>query len=698
MIDDTTHLRSPLLGQFGHSARAAIIQVLWFLVFLSWVPVIGTNSLDIGVLLSGEGCVYLPMPVVHMFAGGPLKSVPVSDLGLLLAVGGVIAAALRTRALSLALIAGLGIEGVRFVTGCGDVSASEIYLVPRQVAVALSFTGVALSILIFVIHGHVLSAGFVALGVLVIWEAMASAAGATVRLDEVPSMLSLIFEGSAPNPAIFLCVTLSLVIARVLCRIVQDNEVIIMQLRIDGRLIVAMFQAFRLWLPILGIFLVLALGYNTGWRLIDHHAGAMLVKNSRSCQPMGDVSVAEAIDCLDKENIRFLRKKFQDSLSGADALAMDTAKKIYTFVEVNLPGRAPGTTTEECKFFDFVCRVTNLAKSIANSIYQTLRQNFLEKLKTKLEGLEREVDQGAEAFRERAMRDLDSALTDLRARSKMAIGLTFATLRALSFALLLYSLLVLLKTYLIVLARVVLHTDWGLVAKLEDGSAPNTHGDARASKDGYLWFGKDRRDVLFAAHDIEVVNAPSGGRIPMPFTAILSRLVNRTWRMQRIDLGKRRSAVALTRKHPACLVEWTLRCDECVLFHPAHFAGFAEGTRIKRLVSFNLANVIFGRVITHCAIGQGTLLLRTRNTAILSRSTSGRASVRAGRSYKPRCFVARDIRAGFCIDSDLNDVMRGNLTLRKLRGDNVVIDTEADKGLRGGFGLLRHARTFLVPF
>jgi len=687
---------------FGHRAKSATIQILWFLVFLSWVPIIGATYLDMGVLLTGEGCVLLPEPVARLFAVGPLKDVPVSDLGLLLAAGGLAAATLRARALSLALFAGLGIEGVRFVTGCGAVPAAEAQLVLRQSAAVLSVAGVALSALIFVTRGHVLSASFAGFAALVIWETMVSAAGALAGLDRVPSILSLVFDGFAPNPALLFGAMLCLIMVRALFRIVQDNQVILMQLRVDRRLIQAMFRALRLWLPMLGIFLVLTLGYNAGWRLIDQRTGAMLIDHSGLPHPENVVGVEAAIDYIDAENTRIWRETLDArslaTQDQADALARDTAQETYDFVEDQLPGRAPGTETRGCKFYDLGCHFTNLAKSIANSIYQTLRQNTLDKLEAKLDELEREAGEGTNAFRARAVGEIDAALVGYRARSEVVIGFTFATLRAFSFALLLYSLLVLLKTYLIVLARVVLHPDWGLVAKLEDGSVPNVHGDARASKGGELWFGKNRRDILFAARDIQVVDAPSGGRIPKPFTAMLSRLMNRTWRMQRIDLGKRGNAVGLTLPPPACLVEWTLRRDECVIFHPAHFAGFSEGTRIKRVISFNLANVIFGRAINHCAMGQGVLLLRTHTTAIVPRSASGRVSVKAGRSYKPGCFVARNICAGFSVDCDLDDVMRGNITLRKTKGDTVLVDTEADQGSGGGFGILRYARIFLLPF
>lgn len=702
MTDVAMPPRSLPARQFGYHAKAVTIQVLWFLVFLSWVPIIGATSLDLDVLLTGDGCVLLPEPVARIFVIGPQQTVLVSDLGLLLAVGGLAAAAMRARALSLALFAGLGIECVRFVTGCGAVTVAEAQLVLRQGAAVLLVAGAVLSTLAFVIQGRAFSAGFVGLLALVIWETMAGVVGSAVGLDQVPSMLSLVFNGFAPNPALFFGASLGLVMARVLCRIVQDNEVILMQLRVDGRLIHALFRAFRLWLPMLCIFIVLTLGYNTGWRLIDQRTGAMLIEHSGLSHPENVVGVETAIDYIDGENNRIWREMLEArslaTQDQADILARDTAQGTHDFVEDQLPRRAPGTKTRGCKFYDLGCHVTNLAKSIANSIYQTLRQNTLDKLQVKLDELEREAGKGTEAFRTRAVGEIDAVLVGYRARSEVAIGFTFATLQALSFALLLYSLLVLLKTYLIVLARVVLHPDWGLVAKLEDGSVPKMHGDARASKGGELWFGKNRRDILFAARDIQVVDAPSGGRIPMPFTAMLSRLVNRTWRMQRIDLSKRRNAVGLTLPPPACLVEWTLRRDECVLFHPAHFIGFAGGTRIKRVVSFNLANVVFGRVINHCAVGQGVLLLRTHTTAILPRSASGRVSVKAGRSYKPGCFVARDIRAGFSVDCDLDDVMRGNLTLRKSKGDTVLIDTEADQGSRGGFGILRYARTFLVPF
>lgn len=695
----TNHPQSIALGV---ALKQPLVQALWLLVFFSWLPILGATTLNPWTVVQGTGCFLLPTATGDLFADLGLPLPALSNLGALLVLGSLVAFALRDQALVLALALGVSIHLVPLITGCAarpsDPQASMAFWA------AASGLGIALitSMGIFLIRGHIFGAGFASFLAMLFYETIGTGLLSNAGVGwRAPSLVGQLYTDFSPNPAILFGVFLTLLAARVVVKAYADNRAILMQLRVDGLLGKGIIKAFRLWLPMLAIFTVLTAGYSVMWHFADQGAADFMISQTEVPAPAEPIGLEATLVHIQTEQVRTWRAELETrslaTQTQVNQLVRNSAQETYDFVSDQLPIRAPGTQTKNCRWYDIGCHVMNLAKSIANSIYQGMREGALNKLKAKLDRAEAEAGRGNDAFRTRAVAEIDTMLVAYRERSIAGIGHTFAALRVLSTLLFLYTLLVLLKTYLIVLGRVVLHPSWGIVAKLEDGAVPPSHGDTRSSARGALTFGRNRRDILFLTRDTDVCNSPSSGRIPRPLTGFFSRIAHRAWRMQRIDLSNCSDTVSLDLPPPASLVEWTLRTDERVIFEFSHFVGMSDNTRIKPLLNFNLASLIFGRALVYYAEGPGTLLLRTNATAITTRTANGRTSIKAGRSYAPTCFVARDTRAGFAVHSELHEVMRGNIVVRKSPKDTVVVDTQPNSGARSAFGILRYARTFLVP-
>ncbi|SMD12069.1 hypothetical protein [Primorskyibacter flagellatus] len=696
---DTTHFSAA-------PAKGAVIQGLWLLVMLSWLPIMGATRLNPLAVADGTAMLRLPEPNADFW--GPLADfVPwVSPFAALFVGGALVAWGFGQRALAYALCLGLALEFMPDISGVplpeASTEALRYWLTAGGVAVAF-----AASVMLTAIYGRLLSPAFLGFIGLVVYESavIGVVASANALESEVawraPAVLGRVFEGFAPNPAVLLVVLSAFVALRLFFKAVQDNADLLMQLRVDGRLGASLFHALRLWLPMLAIFAVLTVGYSAMWRGLDHVAAETALTYADVPAPAEPLSFEEMLVHIQTEqtmqwqaelNTRSLAT--QDQVNG---LVRDSAEETHGFVEEKLPQRAPGTNTERCGW-NLKCHFMNLVKSITNSIYQGVRQGILDGLEARLERAETEAGRGTEAFRQRAVTEVDAALAIYRDTTTASIGQSFLMLNAVSVLLLIYSLMVLFKTYLIVLGRVILHPDESLTASLAVGRVPRSQGMTRASERGSLAFGKARRDVLYVKRDTGVYNVPTSARVPMPFKAIFSRILHRAWRMQKVDLSQRSQVSGLTMPPPASLVEWTLRSDEQVVFEWTHFVGVSSTVRIKRLLSFNLASLIFGRAMVHYAQGPGVLILKTNASAILPRGAGGKTSTRAARSYGPGCFVARDVHAGFGVHSDLSEVMRGNYLVAKLSGDTVLIDTMPNDGGAARFGILRYARTFLLPF
>ncbi|MEP3346765.1 MAG: hypothetical protein ABJN34_09010 [Litoreibacter sp.] len=685
--------------------RATVIQTLWFLVMLSWLPVIGAPQLNPLAVTDGTAVLLMPVPNADLFAGLGDVFQWLNPLSALLIGSAVVGWLLGQRALAYALCLGLSVEWVPALSGqtLPVGSADTLRYWATAAGVGLAF---ALSVTLTAIYARILSPAFLGFLGLLIYEcviigALASATASTEGAWQAPALLGRLFTGFAPKPAVLIVLLFTFAALRLFFKAMQDNAEILLHLRMDGRLGVSLVRALRLWLPILAIFAVLGVGYSAMWRSLDQVAADTILEHAGVPLPAEPIGLEATLVHIQKEQTRQWQAELnaqslatQEQVNG---LVRSNAQDTHDFVKSKLPVRAPGTHTQSCGW-NLKCHFMNLVKSIANSIYQGVRQGILDGLKARLDRAEAEAGRGTEAFRKRAVAEVDAALVIYRDTTTASIGHSFTMVNAVSAVLFLYSLMVLFKTYLIVLGRVILHPDEGIVASLVTGRVPRSHGMTRASERGSLPFSKARREVLYLKRDIAVTNAPTSGRLPMPFKAVLSRIAHRAWRMQKVDLSQRSAVTGLTMPPPASLVEWTLRSDEQVVFEWSHFVGMSSTVQIKRLLSFNLASLIFGRAMLHFAQGPGVLILKTNASAILPRGTGGNTSTRAARSYGPGCFVARDVRAGFTVHSDLGEVMRGNYLVAKSAGDTVLIDSMPNKNGSAQFGIMRYARTFLLPF
>lgn len=691
-------------------AKGAILQALWLVVMLSWLPIMGAAGLNL--LGAAEGTAMLRMPVPNPDLWGPLADfVPwLSPFAPLFVGGALVAWGLGQRALAYALCLGLALEFIPDISGVPvpAVSGDALWYWLTASGLALAF---GVSVVLTAIYGRMLSPAFLGFIGLVVYECAVIGAVASANAVDgafqgeatwrAPAVLGRIFEGFAPNPAILLVVLFAFVGLRLFFKAIQDNADLLMQLRVEDRLGASLFHALRLWLPMLAIFAVLTVGYSAMWRGLDHVAAETALTHADVPAPAEPLSFEETLVHIQNEHT----KQWQAELNArslatqaqVNGLVRDTAQDTRDLVDSKLPVRAPGTNTQSCGW-NLKCHFMNLVKSIANSIYQGVRQGIIDGLDARLKKAEAEAGRGTEAFRQRAVAEVDAALVIYRDTTTAGIGHSFDLLRAVSTLLLIYSLMVLFKTYLIVLARVILHPHEDRVATLATGRVPRSHGVTRASVKGSLAFGKARRDVLYLKRNTALFALPTSARVPMPFKALVSRILNRAWRMQKVDLAQATKVSGLTMPPPASLVEWTLRSEEQVVFEWSHFVGMSSTVRIKRLLSFNLANLIFGRAMVHYAQGPGVLILKTDATAILPRGTGGKTSTRAARAYGPGCFVARDVQAGFSVHSDLGEVMRGNYLVAKSTGDTVLIDPLPNGLGPARFGILRYARTFLLPF
>ena len=182
----------------------------------------------------------------------------------------------------------------------------------------------------------------------------------------------------------------------------------------------------------------------------------------------------------------------------------------------------------------------------------------------------------------------------------------------MSYVLAFYALLVLLKSFLVVFARV-LYRDHTIGVH---GSGVSPFGSVSADSNQYE-ISAGGGPGFFSKLDAIGNNVVDRKRIPFWYKIPIARIFNRAFVLCYIDPKEYEKPCFLKVNSPGKIVVWTLKPDEEVIFNVSDFVGISDNVALKSKISLNIASLVFGRIIYHYALGPGVLLLRTRDEALV---------------------------------------------------------------------------------
>jgi hypothetical protein len=355
------------------------------------------------------------------------------------------------------------------------------------------------------------------------------------------------------------------------------------------------------------------------------------------------------------------------------------------------------------------CLAGNGVKSLANSGYRRLRDPPLRATERAITGAYVAAGNNVEAAKQRAIVEVGRQVADYRRRANLAIDKTIEGIWFLSVMSLLYSFMVLIKTYGIAFARVIFdyRERYGYKAQLVDSSekAAKKGRDQRIKrssiklhKSSPLPLDGDDEFDYFIHRDRQVASGLGYCAIPFPFKAILRRLRAKNYAMQFYDLTD-------DPNHDACSIQYDpmervvvlrIKEGERFVFDFPEVIAFSRGLKIRTFVTLSLHGLVFGKALYRVAEGEGVLVLCLR----------GQPTVLGGDYFDPveskrdpYSVVAWNLNTPFKIQSRLSvaGLLFSGYNIAKQSGGSVVIHNNPIRGGAAKMGIARFVRTFLSP-
>lgn len=376
----------------------------------------------------------------------------------------------------------------------------------------------------------------------------------------------------------------------------------------------------------------------------------------------------------------------------------DARLNARTSIEDALPPRMPGTETSRCGWLDVVCLLKNGIKSMANSAYQKTKRKQLDSMQAEIDHLHSKQDQLGDGYAQ-AMTDAVNYRINLIGDAAVAATQQISrTLTLFRYVFALYSLLVLAKSFAIVFARV-FYSRVPFGDKLgeddQEGEARARFGKITRHEERFLIPNNSTRSYYLRPR-FAGPNVIERRRIPQWGRVVFGRILSGSYVLIYVDTREKDQVgcYALV-EPPGRIVEWELADGEEVVFHTSDMVGFSSTVSLSSRINVRLSSLLFGRVIYHCAVGPGTLLLHTRAEPIAGRDRD------AAKPLSIYGFIARNVRNEYFVRAHetMTDTFFSGCSLQRTKGDLIVFDTSRERvGKTALGGIWKLGRTFLLPF
>ncbi len=376
--------------------------------------------------------------------------------------------------------------------------------------------------------------------------------------------------------------------------------------------------------------------------------------------------------------------------SKAEAMAAD-------FYEI-VP-ESTGMTTKPCKFGDLKCGIVNLVVDGLNTAFLNGRNAAEEKFIEKMGETARGSGQTVQEFAVSSAGPMKEELRRFKRQTRQALDRVRSAANLLQQVLLLWLVVIAIKSFLYVFARVIFDQSTDIDVEVFEREHPPTQGTVSSLQEVNIG-GDYPYDIYYKANYQPLGPAPRFS-IPQWRASLLSRLRFGAWNMSRVDMPcVDERGVSFNSIEAEHLIDWEMRPGEEVVFSYRNFVAMNENVELRTVISLRVASLLLGRIIFHtarCTEGPGRLILRTRGKPATAAQV--RQSIPAAR------LVAWNRYAIFSVDSHLTcaDIFLNGFNLRRSDGEDqttpqgiLIVEADArDGGLL--VGTMRFAKNFLLP-
>jgi Mitochondrial biogenesis AIM24 len=684
---------------FASAIPRVLNSIFWFLVLASWLP-----------LLAGFENIISQLDPFSWFSHGAGRKIavplvlPFAAIAILILLIGLTSSATLTGPVSTKgparyskgwIIAIIGFVPAFLAALIAALSGSSTMAAETNYLTTTYLIAVLLSVFAFVCFAHIRSwyTG--------VFLALAAIEAISGWVSDTPILtFGRLFSTYALSAVDVFFFAIVIVFARFLVLVVKQNiDVFKELLKNKRRLLEDMGLAVWLWFPMLVIFLSLNYFWSTVEAQLDEYLGALMVAELPGAPK--DPSFEDALKFTTAYASAEAAKKSMDAIKATDAQAKSTVADLINSGLPAIRASFPPYLMKpaNCRWYDVFCHVMNGIRSVVNSVYRKARDVALSETERQVRASQQLMELRSTAAVSAANQQIDLARQQTSQWTGQATTKIFATARQIAFLLAIYSAVMLLKTYFVVLARVAFReeasSDKRLIATLRTpwkADTQTTHAPSLSRGNEFVMKNSDRG--FYIATSFELRNAVAAVSLPQPFTAVLSRLIAGRYVFAYLDTLKLQGEATIAVNSPNTIVEWQLDAGEEVVVQYRDIVAFSSDIRLATEISVAIPALIFGRFIFHKVIGPGVLVVRTGGKAVAGRSDD------TVESRRPTALKAWDINAGFQIQSRLS--IAGNYlasyNIRKQEDDHLVYDTTPQNKPARTLGLASAIRIFLMPF
>jgi hypothetical protein len=352
-----------------------------------------------------------------------------------------------------------------------------------------------------------------------------------------------------------------------------------------------------------------------------------------------------------------------------------------------------------CEFPFVACEAGNLVITELNKAYKKKRKQsekkFTESMVDQLEtaGLK------LESWKSTATEKLGATLNTYEANTRGAITRVHTAINVLRQVLLLWLVVITIKSLLYVFARVIFDQATSIDVDLLERDGEPVEGTVHQVDE--INIAADYPHDIYYKSNYQPLGPAPRFSVPQWQSSLLSRIRHGAWNMSLVDMPMQpESRLTFNSIEAEHLVDWEMREGEEVVFSYGNFVGMNEHVKLRTVISLRVATLLLGRIVFHtarCEGGPGRLILRTRGKPATAEQVQ--QSIPAAR------MVAWNRYARFSVDSHLTkpDIFLNGFNLKrsasetddKPRGILIVEADARDGGIL--VGTLRFAKNFLLP-
>jgi hypothetical protein len=374
--------------------------------------------------------------------------------------------------------------------------------------------------------------------------------------------------------------------------------------------------------------------------------------------------------------------------------ADDEAKRLFSIVPAST-----GMKTDTCYFPDIACAAANIVIDGLNSAYGKARVRTQRQFVEQMQKHADEALDGTTDLTAAARTELGKHLETSEARTRQFIDRVHTASNVIRQVLLLWLIVVTVKSFLYVFARVIFDQSTDIDIDLLDRDGVPAEGRVSDRQEINIP-GSYSFDIYYKAN-YQPLGPAARFSIPQWRASAMSRLRFGAWNMSRVAMPIADDrGVTFNSIEAEHLVDWELQEGEEVVFSYRNFVAMNSNIQLRTVISLRVATLLLGRIVFHtarCNGGPGRLILRTRGKPATAEQVC--QSIPAAR------LVAWNRYARFSVDSHLTlaDIFLNGFNLRRGLADTddgpqgiLIVEADArDGGLL--VGTLRFAKNFLLP-